>query len=219
MLNLPQGGSSDVRYIDAALGLQIVSAMNKRDWELTAIPPIDKGAEVIWTDAGAVYQTLMQRAPQVLADEKTLLQTKLDRLAELCGNAQADEIVKAVERLLAAMSAHNKPHSLEAPPLKAPGLKNTAQYLTTTVEQKGRAATAVRMSAGVRYVEQMEGMLRYLADIEKVVNRMIEQTDRQISQYIEDDAATRLEEQTVALYDDTIDLLRDPAAVVLEAQP
>jgi hypothetical protein len=75
------------------------------------------------------------------------------------------------------------------------------------------------MSAGVRYIEQMDGMLRYLADIEKVVNRMIEQTDRQILQYIEDDAATRLEEQTVALYDDTIDLLRDPAAVVLEAQP
>jgi hypothetical protein len=87
------------------------------------------------------------------------------------------------------------------------------------VEQKGRAATTVRMSAGGRYIEQMDGMLRYLADVEKVVNRMIEQTDRQISQYTENDAATRLEEQTIALYDETINLLRDPAVVVLEEQP
>jgi hypothetical protein len=213
MLNLPQGGSSDVRYIDAALGLQIVSAMTKRDWELTAIPPIDKGAEPIWADAGAVYQTLLQRAPQVLADEKAFLQAKLDRLIELRGDAQPDEIVKAVERLLTAMSTYNKPHSLEVPPLKATGFKITLQYLATTIEQKSRAATAIRTSAGARYVDQMEDMLRYLANVEKITSRMIEQTDRQIEQYGVDNAATRLEEQTVALYDEIIDLLREPAAV------
>jgi hypothetical protein len=219
LLNLPQGDSSDVRYIDAALGLRIISAMTKRDWELPAIPSIDKGAEVIWTDGGTVYQILAQRMPQVLEDERSFLQTKLARLAELVGEVTPDEIVKSVERLLTTLSTHNKPHSLAIPPLKVVGFKNAIQYLVTTMEQKGQATTAVRLSAGTRFVEQMDNMLRYLADVEKVVKRMIEQTDRQIAQYSVDSTATRLEEQTITLYETTIDLLCEPVAAVQEVQP
>jgi hypothetical protein len=210
LLSLPQGDSSDVRYIDAALGLQIVSAMAKRDWELPAIPPIDKGAEVIWADGGAVYQALAQHVGRVLDDERSFLQAKLNRLTELAGDATPDEIVKAAERLIATLGKFNKPHSLSEPPLKAPGFKNTLQYLATSVAQKGRGATAVRMSAGGRYVEQMEAMLRYLADAEKVARRVTEQTERQIEQLGEDSTATRLEEQTVALYDEIVGLLGSP---------
>jgi hypothetical protein len=217
-LSLPQGDSNDVRYIDAALGLQIISAMAKRDWELPSIPAIDKGAEVIWADGGAVYQALTQRIAQVIDDERSFLQAKLDRLTELAGDAAPEEIVKAAERLIATMGKFNKPHSLSEPPLKAPGFKNTLQYLTTSVAQKGRGATAIRMSAGGRYIEQMEGMLRYLADAEKVAKRVIEQTDRQIEQLGEDNTATRLEEQTVALYGEVIELLCAPA-VELQMEP
>lgn len=131
--------------------------------------------------------------------------------------------MKTAERLIAAMDKFNKPHSLAEPPMKALGFKNTLQYLINSVTQQGRGATAIRMSAGGRYIDQMDGMLRYLADMEKVAKRVIEQTDRQIEQLGEDNTATRLEEQTVALYDEVIELLRvtsvEPQMEPQEVQP
>ncbi|PDW02613.1 ATP-binding protein [Candidatus Viridilinea mediisalina] len=208
LLSLPQGDSSDVRYIDATLGLQIIAAMGKRDWELLTIPAIDKRAKVIWTDGGAVYQLFAQHMEQVLADERSFLQAKLERLKELAGEAKPEEIMKAVEQLRTTMGRFNKPHSLNEPSFKGPGFKNAQQYLMTTVNQEGRGLTAIRMSAGGRFVEQMETILVYLAEVEKVAKKMLTQTEQQIKQLGADSTATQLEEQTIALYDEIIERLQ-----------
>jgi hypothetical protein len=218
LLNLPQGGSSDVRYIDAALGLQIVTAMVKRDWELPDLPPITKGADVLWEDGGAVYQLLLQRLQQVIDEERTFLQAKVSRITELGGGTSPEELVRASERLREVLQAHSKPHSLDDSPLKAQGFKNAVQHLTSTLVQQARGTTAARMSGGTRYVEQLDAMLRHLTDVEKVATRMIDQTERQIAQLGANSEATRLEEETLALYDEAIELLHEAVAIPAEVQ-
>jgi hypothetical protein len=121
--------------------------------------------------------------------------------------------------LLATLRTYNKPHSLDGPPLKTVAFKNAIQHLTITIEQQARATAAARMSAGARFVEQVDSMLEYLAAVHKMVSRLVEQVDRQIALYSTDSAAIALEEQTRALYDETIELLCAPASVAQEVQP
>ncbi|MFV9504020.1 MAG: hypothetical protein AB4911_05575 [Oscillochloridaceae bacterium umkhey_bin13] len=109
------------------------------------------------------------------------------------------------------MGQFNKPHSLNEPPFKGLGFKNAQQYLVTSVNQEGRGLTAIRMSAGGRFVEQMETMLGYLAEVEKVAKKMLTQTEQQIEQLGADSAATQLEKQTLALYDEIIERLQAPS--------
>lgn len=212
-LNLPQGDSSDVRYVDAATTLRHLRAIARRDWQLPPIPEIDSRAAPTWKDAGDVYVLFAARLDQILVDEKIQLQAKLDRLREIAGHSSPEEIIRAANQLLVALHDHSKPHSLGEPPLKAPGFKSTIQYLETTIAEQDRDTLAIRLSSGARAIEQMDSMLRYLDDLDKTARRILDTTERQIQQLQTNSAAGQLEEQTIALYNETIDLLREPVTV------
>lgn len=213
VLNLPQGASSDIRYIDAALGLQIISALTKRDWEMTSISAVHERAGTIWIDAGSIYQIFATKLSRVLDAERNFTQSKLEQLAKLCGDADPDSILAMLEQLLDVLSKHNKPHSLGKPPITAAALKSGIQHLSNTISQDSRTATALSMSSQSIHVENVTSILQYLGTVRDVVSAKISQSDKQIAQYENNAASATMEDQIFDLYNKARDHLSQKSSI------
>jgi hypothetical protein len=220
-LNQPQGRSSDIRFIDAATALDVLARMRKRDWALSPIQEIDDRASATWRSAGEVYLKVAERLDALLEEERAHQRLLLERLRELTGDASPDEVVRAVEGILADLRDYGIPHSLGELPAKGPGMRNMLQYFATTVEEKDRGASAVRLSAGTRYVQLAVEFASYLGKVKERASQVAEQQRRIIADLESASDALRLEEGALALYDEILALLREPtpAAEPLEVQP
>lgn len=220
-LNQPQGRSSDIRFIDAATAIDVLARMRRRDWALREIPQIDERASATWRSAGEAYLILAERLEPLLEEEREHQRQLLGRLRELTGDATPDEVIRSVEGLLADLKEHNIPHSLDEPPAKAPGMRNMLHYLGTTVDEKERGATAVRLSAGTRYVQLALEFASYFEKAADLARRVIKQQDDIIAALQSANDALRTEERALGLYDEILALLREPtpAAEVMEVQP
>ena len=220
-LNQPQGSSSEIRFLDAATALDVLTQFRKRDWMLRTLPPLDERASPIWKDANGVYTLIAERLDDLLADELSYQDELLTRLGAITGASAPDAVMKAVEGWLATLSEYGIPHSLGEPPGKGPMLRTLLQYCGTTREEPGRAARAVRLSAGARYVQQAHDFVAYLTKLVDLAQRIREQQEQQILQLQATSDALRLEERALVRYDAILDLLGTlaPAAQSQEAQP
>lgn len=210
-LNQPQGSSSDIRFLDAATALDAITRMRGRDWALREIPVIDDRASSTWKDAGGVYALLAARLDALLTDEVTYQAEILDRLGAISGEDSPDAVIKAVDTFLTTLHGHGIPSLSEEAPGKAQMLRTLLQYLATTRDETGRATRAVRMSAGGRYVQQAHDFIAYLSKLIDLANKISEQQDRTIAQLQAESDALRLEEQTLARYDEILHLLGAPS--------
>jgi hypothetical protein len=220
-LNQPQGSSSDIRFLDAATALDVLDRLRRRDWALRAIPSIDERASATWKDAGGVYTLVAERLDNLITDEVAYQSEILARLSEITGEESPDALMKEVDAFLATLSHHGIPHSLSEAPGKAQTLRNLIQYLGTTCDEAGRATRAVRLSAGGRYVQQAHDFTSYLSKLIDLANKIGAQQDRTIAQLQAESDALRLEERTLARYDEILDLFGAPsqAAQLQEVQP
>ncbi|MBX0330991.1 hypothetical protein K2Z83_25380 [Oscillochloris sp. ZM17-4] len=220
-LNQPQGSSSDIRFLDAATALDVIARLRGRDWALREIPAIAEWTSPTWKDAGGVYALLAARLDDLLADEAAYQSELLARLGEISGEDGPDAVMKAVDAFLVTLSDHGIPHNLDDPPGKAQMLRTLLQYLGTTRDEAGRATRAVRLSAGGRYVQQAHDFIAYLSRLIDLASKVGAQQDRTIAQLQAESDALRLEERTLARYDEILDLLGAPpqAAQPQEAQP
>jgi hypothetical protein len=220
-LNQPQGSSSDIRFLDAATALDVIARLRGRDWVLREIPLIDEKASSTWKDAGGVYALMVARLDDLLADEVAYQSELLARLGEFSGEDGPDAVTKAVDAFLVTLSDHGIPHSLDDPPGKAQMLRTLLQYLGTTRDEAGRGTRAVRLSAGGRYVQQANDFIAYLSRLIDLANKVGAQQEQTISQLQAESDALRLEERTLAHYDEILDLLgaSPQAAQPQEAQP
>ncbi|MEI6180013.1 MAG: hypothetical protein WCP31_04625, partial [Chloroflexales bacterium] len=220
-LNQPQGSSSEIRFLDAATALDVLTQFRKRDWVFRTLPPLDERASPTWKDAGGVYTLIAERLDSIIADELAYQGELLTRLDAITGASAPDAVMKAVEGWLTALSEHGIPHSLGEPPGKGPMLRTLLQYCGTTREEPGRAARAVRLSAGARYVQQAQDFVAYLTKLVDLAQRIKEQQEQQILQLQATSDALRLEERALGRYDAILDLLGTlaPSAQSQEAQP
>jgi hypothetical protein len=94
------------------------------------------------------------------------------------------------------------------------------QYMHSTAEERGRGTSAIRLSAGTRYVQQAIGLTDYLEKLIDLARRIGAQQRRQIDQLIGDGSARQAERRALDRYDEIIGLLREPdsAAAALEVQ-
>jgi hypothetical protein len=220
-LNQPQGSSSDIRFLDAATALDVIARLRGRDWALREIPAIDEKASSTWRDAGGVYALVAARLDDLLAAEVSYQAELLDRLSEISGEDGPDVVMKAVDAFLATLHEHGIPSLSAEAPGKAPMLRNLIQYLGATRDEAGRAARAVRLSAGGRYVQQAHDFVAYLSKLIDLANKIGAERERTIAQLQAESNALRLEEQTLARYDEILDLLGAPSQTALpqEVQP
>lgn len=213
-LNQPQGRSSDIRYIDAATALDIVTRMRQRDWALRDIPAIEKRASPTWQSAGEVYIRMVERLEALFQEEKLQQQQLLDRLKNVTGDATPDEVIRSVESFLNDLKERGIPHSLGDLPAKGQGMRNMVQFLNATIAETRRGATATRLSASARYLQQTVEFIRYFEDVVKLAQRIGEQQDHQIEAFQSANEALGLEQQVCDIYDELIALLRKTAPVV-----
>jgi hypothetical protein len=210
-LNQAQGESSDIRYIDAATALDVLTRLKQRNWAFRPIAPIDQRASETWKDAGAVYGLVASRIEEVLASEHVFQNELLTRMHSFTGNASFDEVFPAIANALGAFAEHSILYSLGEPPVKNT-VGRAFQFLTTTAREKDRAELMMRFSAGTRFVEQIFAFTQYLDSLSKRAKTVVEDQERQISQLQAESDAHLLVEQATALYDEIVSLLRDPVA-------
>lgn len=212
-LNQPQGSSSDIRFLDAATALDVLARLRGRDWALRAIPAIDERASPTWKDASGVYTLMAERLDELLAAEVGYQTEVLERLGEITGADSPDTVMKEVDAFLATLCDHGIPGPAEEAPGKGQMLRNSLQYLGTTRDEAGRATRAVRLSAGGRYVQQAHDFTSYLSKLIDLANKIGAQQERTIAQLQAESDALRLEERTLARYDEILDLLGAPSQV------
>jgi len=215
-LNQPQGSSSDIRFIDAAAALDVLTQLRRRDWELRTIPQVDDRASATWKEAGGVYMMMAERLDTILTEDSTYQIDLLARLSEITGDSEPDGVIKAVDSFLTTLKTHNIPHDLGDPPGKALMLRAMLQYIGTTRDESGRITRAMRLSAGGRYVQQAHNFVNYLTEIVKLAGRIGAQQERTISQLQAESDALGLEKRVLALYEEILELLGVPAP---SAQP
>lgn len=215
--NLPQGNSSDIRYLDVATAIDILDQMRKSDWSLRTIPTIDEHASATWKDAGSVYTLVSERIAGLISDEQAHQQQFLNRLGEFMGEAKPDEVIRSVESLITTLKDYNIPHTLGDPPAKGLSMRNMLQYINTTIKEQHRGVCAIRISAGRRYTQQAIDFGSYLTEIVKLAERIGTQQTQQIAQLQSESEALQVEERTMGLYNEILGLLRDPT-LVLEKQ-
>lgn len=209
-LNQPQGRSSVIRFIDAATALDVLARMTKRDWALRTIPSIDERASATWKSAGEVYARFAERLEAIILEDKAHQRSLLDRLRQATGDASPDEVARAVDELLKDLQSYGHTHSLGGLPAKAPSMRSMLQYMLSTAEELGRGTTAIRLSAGTRYVQQAIDLTDYLEKLIELARRIGEQQRRQIDQLTGDERAWQPERHALDHYDEIIGLLREP---------
>jgi hypothetical protein len=156
---------------------------------------------------------MAERLDDLLAAEVGYQTEVLERLGEITGADSPDTVMKEVDAFLTTLRDHGIPGPAEEAPGKAQMLRNSLQYLGTTRDEAGRATRAVRLSAGGRYVQQAHDFTSYLSKLIDLANKIGAQQERTIAQLQAESDALRLEERTLARYDEILDLLDAPSQV------
>ncbi|GEM_PF-1350802 len=162
MLNCPQGGSSEVRFVDAATALQILDSFRQGNWQLpsTAIP--NTHGLKMWEEAIGTYKTLQAEFDSVLRSEFEYIQTLSDNLGNFLGDAQPEEVFQAIDDFVAALIAHKRGTTFELrQTLKPTGLRWVLSELQGILSEGNRERQILRLSSASKLIATAQEYLGY----------------------------------------------------------
>jgi len=217
LLNRAQGSSQEVRFIDTATALDIITAFKRCDWSLQSVSAVeDSSAPSAWQDGTRVYELYAHRLEDIMTAERDWIGEHVNRLTMLLGESTPDEAHKAIQATLISFQEHQQSYTL-GDSLVGPRMLVTARdFLSNTLTVQERGTCAIRLSAGTRYVEQIQNAIRYFDEFVKLVQRINDQLLRKKDQLSMAHSGTQLYQQVEQHYVALADSLRSLTTVSVE---
>jgi hypothetical protein len=100
VLNCPQGGSSDVLFIDAATALNILEKFQLADWELPPSGCVGKPLQDLWKDALSIYNIFYDHFRSIVQEECQSVQEIIAQLDNFIGGDSVEEVFQAIAIML-----------------------------------------------------------------------------------------------------------------------
>lgn len=217
-LNRPQGDSQDVRFVDAAIAMDIIRALKQRGWALRSISAVEStSSPSAWRDGTYVYGLYAERMEKVVEEERTFLIDQLGRLGELLGQNSPEEALKVIEATLANLRERQVAYTFTDAPAGGRALATAQQFLRDTSITVDLGTAIVRLSAGQRYVEQIQAFTRYFEEFSKVAQQINSDLERRAAKLRSEGDAHKLQEEAEQRYVGLADRLRALTIAVEEA--
>lgn len=182
ILNRAQGGSSDIRFLDAAQALDRLDALLETEWALPP-PATSRRADPMWTPVQEIYQSFYGRFEGVLAAEGALIRQRTTHIRALMGERSANEVLDAVNQLRLLFTEHTYFRYPLPPPPSFSG-KVVEQTLATAEQERmdrqqmilflASAGTLLeRLAAQEGFFDQVHSLLvESQQDLDKTLERL-----------------------------------------------
>lgn len=182
MLNKAQGESSGVRFIDAALALDILQAFEQSGWTFSPIETIGASASHVWLTAYEIYQALFKHFAQALAEDRGAIEVYIGNLRDLIGASEPKEVFQAIHAWTDHMKQSQKPYKLEPKAsLNATRLSKVISTFEAVIKEQSHKRLALRLSDSGPTVKDMQEHLQYFQDFKKEVSMHMFQSEQKLS--------------------------------------
>jgi hypothetical protein len=162
LLNCPQGGSAEVRFVDAATALQILDSFRQGNWQLPSTAISDTQGLKMWEEAIGTFKTMQEEFDSVLHSELEYIQTLLDNLANFLGYARPEEVFQAIDDFVKELIAHKRGTNFEIrQTLKPTGLRWVLSELQGILSEGNRERQILRLSSSSKLITTAQEYLEY----------------------------------------------------------
>ncbi|GHO61354.1 hypothetical protein KSC_002460 [Ktedonobacter sp. SOSP1-52] len=103
-LNCSQGGSGDVRFLDAPRGMRLLKQLRRNDWQLPDAAQLDSAAVLPWSDVVTVYTLLRTQFAVALSDDCVAIEDLLARLSAFLEDRSPKEVFQALQTFVKVMA-------------------------------------------------------------------------------------------------------------------
>lgn len=183
MLNKAQGGSQDVRFIDAGLALDILQVFEQSGWMLAPIETVGTSAAPAWLAAYEAYSTLSRHFVQVLSDDRDAIEGYIRKLGDLVGSSEPKEVFQAINDWTDHMRRSQKPFQLEAKAgLNPTRLSRVKSTLEAVIKDRSAKRLALRLSEIGPTMKDVTEHLQYFQSFKEEVSRQKSQSQQSLMQ-------------------------------------
>lgn len=183
MLNKAQGGSQDVRFIDAGLALDILQVFEQSGWTLAPIETVGASASPAWLAAYEVYSALSKHFEQALSDDRDAIEGYIRKLGGLIGSSEPKEVFQAINDWIDHMKRSQKPFQLEPKAsLNATRLSRVKSTVEAVIKERSPKRLALRLSEIGPTVKDILDHLQYFHDFQEEASRQKSQSQESLTQ-------------------------------------
>ncbi len=181
MLNKAQGGSQDVRFIDAALALDTLQAFEGSGWTLPPIEAVGSSAAPAWLAAYEVYSVLSKYFAQALFGDREAIKGYVRKLGDLTGSSEPEGVFQAINDWIDHMKRSQKPYKLEpSPSLKPTRLSRVKSTFEAIIKEQSPKGLALRLSGVGPTVKDVQEHLQYFENFQEEVSKHISQSQHSL---------------------------------------
>lgn len=213
VLNKAQGDSQGVRFIDAALALDILHDFEQSEWTLPQIEAVGASASSAWLAAYEVYNTLFRAFSQALTVDRQAIEYSLQKLSDFIGSSEPKEVFQAIEAWINHMKQSQKAYKLEPKPiLNATRLSKVKTTFAAIIKEQSQRRLALRLSEVSPTIKDAQEHLQYFRDFQNEATQQMSQTKLRITQLRGDIGDASLPTDVEKVYSDVESILTIEAA-------
>lgn len=183
VLNKAQGDSQGVRFIDAALALDILHDFEQSEWSLPQIETLGPSASPAWLAAYEVYNTFFRAFSQALTVDRQAIEDSLQKLSDFIGSDEPKEVFQAIEAWINHMKQSQKAYKLEPKPsLNATRLSKVKTTFAAIIKEQSQRRLALRLSEASSTIKDAQEHLQYFRDFQNEATQQMSQTKLRTAQ-------------------------------------
>jgi len=168
VLNCPQGGSSDVLFIDAATALNVLEKFQLADWELPPSGCIGKPLQDLWKDALLVYNIFYDHFKSIVQEECQSVQKIIAQLENFIGINSVEEVFQAIANMLQVLrDSQIGTNFVVNKALNANNLNALLVLLRDLVTEQNFARLTLRLSQAGSHVASAYEYIEYFTNFER----------------------------------------------------
>jgi hypothetical protein len=162
LLNCSQGGSTDVKFVDAATGLRFLREFRKNRWQLPDAQVAGNLQRDTWKQALETYNSLQQFFGEAVRSEQKAIQQQLEILGSYIGQDEYSAVFQAINEMFQTAQENKRAMAFELKKqFTATGLQTTVKELRHVFEtEEGEAANLRCACAGDR-IETLKKYIEY----------------------------------------------------------
>jgi hypothetical protein len=180
-INLPQGSSTDVRFINAAKAFDEIEKVriNQLGFIQETLPTDTDYA--IWDRYCQIYGDLQKYYQRGVNEEQDELRSLLRNLGEMLGNEEPERVFQEISSLFSTLRDHSIGYSFkERHDLTASQLKDIQESLSKVVAENKDPNKAFGLSAAQKPIQKLRIYLQYLGDMIKQVSEIEQALSREL---------------------------------------
>lgn len=217
LTNCRQGGSRDIRFIDAADVLDIIKRIKKDDWVLPPLP-LDKiiaSRNIPWVVASTTYTKLQERFVTTIKNERQHVQAVNDRLCYFLGENTPEEVFQAISTVLGAFRENAIAFRFTVnESLTYRKLTNRLESLQAVLNSKETEDLALALSGAGELLRETLAYVDYFERFAKLVEQKEENLREKIGRLESERIDDNQYQETIAKYQ-TLEHLLEP--IITEA--